>query len=141
MVEHMEQGGGQRERRRPIDAVGLERQRKAEPDEDDPDILHRVIGQQPLEIVLHQRVEHAEHGRDAAEREHDAGWATSRLAEQIEDDAHEAIDGDLGHHAANQGGDMARRGRVGERQPDMQRHETGLRSGADQREHQRQGLR
>ena len=58
------------------------------------------------------------------------------VSEQIEHDADEAVDGDLGHHAAHQRRDMARRGRMGERQPDMQRHEAGLGAGADQREDQ-----
>ena len=55
-------------------------------------------------------------------------------AEQIEDDADEAVDRDLGHHAAHQRRDVARRGRMGERQPDVQRHEAGLRAGAEQRQ-------
>ena len=61
------------------------------------------------------------------------------VAEQIEDDAHEAVDRDLGHDAAHQRRDVARRGRMGERQPDMQRHEAGLRAGAEQHqtEHER----
>ena len=59
-------------------------------------------------------------------------------AEQIEDDADEAVDRDLGHHAAHQRRDVARRGRMGERQPDMQRHQAGLRAGAEQHEDQHQ---
>ena len=59
-------------------------------------------------------------------------------AGEIEHDAHEAVDGDLGHHAAHQRRDMARRRRMGERQPDMKRHEAGFGAGADQSEDQRQ---
>ena len=116
-------------------AVGLEGERQAEADEDDADVLDRVIGEQALQIVLHQRVEHAEHGGDAAEHQHDHARPPGRRAEQVEDDADEAVDRDLGHHAAHQRRDVARRGRMGERQPDMQRHEAGLRAGAEQ--HQR----
>ena len=61
MIEDVQQGGGERERRREQHAVRLEGEREAEPDEDDADVLHRVIGEQPLEIVLHQRIEHAHH--------------------------------------------------------------------------------
>ena len=61
-----------------------------------------------------------------------------RRAEQVEGDAHEAVDRDLGHHAAHQRRDVARRGGMRERQPGVQRHDAGLRSGADQRQHQRQ---
>ena len=52
--------------------------------------------------------------------------------EEVEHDAHEGVDRDLGHDAAQQARDVARRRRVGERQPGMQRHETRLRAGADQ---------
>ena len=55
---------------------------------------------------------------------------------QIEHDAHEGIDRDLGHDAAEQTGDMARRRGMGERQPSMERHETRLRAGADQNENE-----
>ena len=67
----MEQRGGQRERRRPLHVVRLECEREAEADEDDADILDRVIGEQALEVVLHQCIEHAEYGGDAAEEQHD----------------------------------------------------------------------
>ena len=97
-----------------------------------------LIGEQPLEIVLHQRIEHAHHRGDAAEREHHHAPPPGRRAEQIEHDADEAVDRDLGHHAAHQRRDMAGRGRMRERQPDMQRHQAGLRAGADQREDQHQ---
>ena len=132
MVEDVQEAGGERERRRQRHAVGLERERKAEPDEDDPDVLHRVVREQPLEVVLHERVEHAHDGGDAAEREHHHAPPPGGRAEQIEDDAHEAVDGDLGHHAAHQRRDVARRRRMRERQPDMQRHEAGFGAGADQ---------
>ena len=42
MVEHVEQRRGQRERRGRRHAVGEERQRQAEADEDDADVLDRV---------------------------------------------------------------------------------------------------
>ena len=43
VVEHVQEPGGERERRRRHHAEGLEGERKAEPDEDDPDVLDRVI--------------------------------------------------------------------------------------------------
>ena len=117
-------------------AIRLKGQRQPKPDEDNADILHRVVGEQPLEIVLHERVEHAHRRGDAAKREHHHAPPPGRRAEQVEDDAHEAVDGDFGHHAAHQGRDMAWRRRVRERQPDMQRHKPGLGSGAEQRENE-----
>ena len=73
-----------------------------------------------------------------AERDHDDAPPPGRRADEIEDDADEAVDRDLGHHAAHQGRDVARRCRVGERQPDVQRHQPGLRAGAEQDEDQDQ---
>ena len=54
----------------PVHAIRLECERKPEADEDDADILDRVIGEQALQIVLHQRVEHADDAGDAAEHKH-----------------------------------------------------------------------
>ena len=45
-----------------------ERQREAQADEDDADVLDRAVGEQALEVALHQRVQHAQHRRDAAEQ-------------------------------------------------------------------------
>ena len=71
-------------------------------------------------------------------REHHHAPPPVRRPEQVEHDADEAVDRDLGHHAAHQRGDMAGRGRMRERQPGMQRHHAGLRAGADERKHQHQ---
>ena len=59
MIEDVKQCGGQRQRRGEQHAVRLEGERETEADEDDADVLDRVIGEQALEIVLHQRIEHA----------------------------------------------------------------------------------
>ena len=64
MIEHMQQAGGERERSRPCHAVCLEGEREAEADENDPDVFHGVIREQPLEVVLHECVKHA-HDRGA----------------------------------------------------------------------------
>ena len=54
VVEDVEQRRGHRQRRRQRHVLGLEGQGEAQPDEDDPDILHRAEGQHALEILLHQ---------------------------------------------------------------------------------------
>ena len=72
----------------------------------------------------------------AADGEHHHAPPDGRRPEQIEGDADEGIDRDLGHHAAHQRRDMARGGGMGERQPDVQRNEAGFRSRADQRENE-----
>ena len=82
--------------------------------------------------MLHQSVEHAHHAGDASQRQHQHAPPPFRVAKQVEHDADEGVDCDLGHDAAEQAGDMARGRGMGERQPGMQRHEARLRTGADQ---------
>jgi hypothetical protein len=65
VVEDVQQRRRESESSRPAEAVDLKSKREPEADEDDADILHRVIGKQPLQIVLHQRVEHAHDAGDA----------------------------------------------------------------------------
>ena len=138
MIEYVQQCGGERQSGGPAHSISLERKTQTEPDENDADILHSVIGEQSLQVVLHQGVEHAEHAGEPGEREHNHAPPPCRLAEEIEDDPHEAVDGDFRHHPAHQRGNMAGRGRMGERQPDMQRHKPCLGARAEQRKTQRQ---
>ena len=56
--------------------------------------------------------------------------------EQVEGDAHETVHRNLRHHPAHQGRYVARRGRMGKRQPDVQRDQSGLGSGPDQGQRQ-----
>src|SRR5207237_261674 len=65
VIEHVEDGRGQRKGGRGLQPARLEGEREPEPDEDDSDVLDRVIGEQALEVMLHERVEHAEEGGDS----------------------------------------------------------------------------
>src|SRR5690242_21691184 len=67
MVEYVKQAGGERERGCAIHPVRLEGKRKSEPDENDADVFDRVIGEQPLEVVLHKRVKHTHDRGNASE--------------------------------------------------------------------------
>src|SRR5262249_940037 len=78
-------------------------------DENDPDVLNRVIREQPLEVVLHQCVKHAHHRGDSAERQHQHAPPPGGRADEVEYDAHEAVDGDFRHDPAHQRRDVARR--------------------------------
>ena len=71
VIEDMEQGSAQRQRRRPGQAIGREGEGEAEPDEDDADVLDRAVGEHALQVDLHQRVEHAEHRRDGRRQRSD----------------------------------------------------------------------
>ena len=69
MVEHVQQARRQGQRRGRRHAERLERQREPESDIDDADVLDRVVGEQALEVVLHQGVDHAEQGGAGADRQ------------------------------------------------------------------------
>ena len=134
VVERVEQRGGQGEGGARVEAGGAERQRQAEADEHDADIFDGRVGEQALQVALHQRVQDAEDGGDRRPSASTIVPAHHVGAQQIEDDADEAVDRDFGHHAAHQRRDVAGRGGVRQRQPDVQRHKPGFRSGSDQRE-------
>ena len=138
VIENVKQRGRQRERGGGRHVVRRKGERETEPNEDDADILHRVVGEQALEVVLHQCAEHAERAGDPGKGDHDHTPPPRGRAIEVKDDADEAIDGDLGHHAAHQRRYMARRRRMGERKPDVQRNEPRLRAGADEHQDQNQ---
>ena len=60
MVEDVEQRGSQRQRRSRRHSIRAKGKCQAETDEDNADVLDRVIGEKPFEIVLHQSVEHTQ---------------------------------------------------------------------------------
>ena len=47
--------------------IGHPQRPRADAEQDDPDVLDAVVGEEPLEVVLRERPEHAEHARDHAE--------------------------------------------------------------------------
>ena len=101
VIEDMEQRGCQCQRRGPGHSVCLEGERQSQADEDDTDVFDSVIGEQALQIVLHQRIEHAERRSNPPKHQHHHAPPPGRRAKKIEDDADEAVDRDLGHHATH----------------------------------------
>ena len=84
--------------------------------------------------MLHQGLNHSHHRRDAADHQHHPAAPPGQRSVQVEGDADEAVDGDLGHHPAHQRRNPAGRGRMGQRQPDVKRNDARLAPGADQRQ-------
>ena len=138
VIENVEQRGCQRKRCGSRHIVRRKSERKTEADEDDPNVLDRVVGEQSLEVVLHQGAEHAEHARRSSERDHDDAPPPGRRPVEVEDDADEAVDRDLGHYPAHQRRDVAWCSGVSEGKPDMQRHKPCLRTGAQENQDQDQ---
>ena len=109
------------------------------PHQDDADVLHRVVGEQPLEIVLGQRKQHPEHCRAGTEDQHHIAPPELAGAEEIDADPQDAKETQLHHDAGHQRRDMGRRNGLGHRQPAVQRHETGAQAKAAEAEQEHQG--
>ncbi len=138
VVQRMDQPCGQRQRRQCGHAVGPEGQRQTEGRENDADVLDRGIGQHPLAVAVHIGKENTHHRRHRAYHDHRGAHPPGDRAEEVEGDAHEAVDRDFGHHTAHKRRDMTRCGRMRHRQPDMERNQARLRSRADHHHGQNQ---
>ncbi len=84
-----------------------------------------------LQIALDDGIEDADQGAQRAKQHDDPAPPPDGAADEIEEHAQKRVDRDLGHDAAHQRRDVARRGRMGERQPGVQGHEPGLGAGAE----------
>ncbi len=121
MIENVEQCRRECERRCQLKAVGLERQREAKAHEDDADVLDRAVGEKAFDVLFHHGVQNSRDGGDAAKEEHDHARRPGRRPQQVEYDADETVDRDLGHDAAHQRRNVAGSRRMRERQPNVQR--------------------
>jgi len=141
VVEGVEQGPGQTAERHEVVARGLAQRRDAHAEQDDADVLDRGVGQQPLDVVLQRGEDHAPHARNDAQGQQEvARRAQHGQVAQRRDDAQDAVDARLDHHARHEGRDVRRGRRVRLREPDVQREHAGLHAEARQEdEQQRQG--
>ena len=126
MIETVEQCCRHRHGSRRSEPGGLESQRKAKAHEDDADVLDRRIGKHTFQIIIKHGVKKTEHCRRGAQKQEGQGPPPDRRSQEVEDDADDAVDRDLGHDAAHQGGDMAGSCRMGKWQPGVQRCDAGL---------------
>ena len=106
----------------------------AETEEDDADVLDAVIRQEALEIVLHERIQHAQHRREPSQRDDEHAPREPRHTKAECADAHDSVDAGLDEHAGHQRGNAARRGRMRLRQPDVQRNDARLHAEAEEEE-------
>ena len=123
----MQERGTQSERGPGVSAAGPQDQAGAEPEHDDPNVLDRVQRQQPLQVVLEERVDDPSDGGEHADGEHQHAEPDRENADPLDKHAHEPVQRDLDHHTAHQRRNRRRSDRVSARQPDMQRHHAGLR--------------
>ena len=85
-----------------------------------------MIGQQPFEVVFHQRVEHTQHRRNGANGQDRHAPPQRRRAKKLKTDACQPEDARLDEDPGHQRRDVAGRDRMGRRQPDMERDDAGL---------------
>ena len=137
VVERVVERRDQAERARRRVAEAEEHHRHAQAEQDDADVLHRVIREQPFQVVLHQGVEHAEERGAGADQEHREPPLPAQRADQVVDHAHHAVDRGLDHHPAHQRRDRRGRGRMRLGQPGVQRDHSRLCAEADECQHER----
>ena len=88
--------------------------------QDDPDIFHTVIGQQPLEIMLGQGKKNAQNtGNNTGHNQYHS--PTVDRSTKQEHCPKDPVNTHFNHHPGHIGGDMTGRGRMGLGQPDMNR--------------------
>jgi hypothetical protein len=133
VIDRVQEGGRQRERRPFVRTPCPQQQAGADTEQDDADVLDRVEREQPLELVLEDRVDDACDRRNAADGEDKDAVPRRQLAEPLDEDADETVDGHLDHHAAHQRGHMCGRDRMCARQPRVQGHHARLRPESDDR--------
>ncbi len=137
MVEHVQQSAAKAEDRQRRNLPGQSQNSGSQAKGDDPDVFHAVIGQQPLQVMLRQGKEHsADPGNDAHDHQnpaHPHAWLSKQ-----EQGAKQAVDARFDHHAGHQGGNVAGRGGMGFRQPDVEGDEARLDAESKQRQPKKQ---
>ena len=78
-----------------------ENHRRAKPNQDDPDVLDAVVRQQALQIVLHQRIQHAQQRRQHARSQDQDSRPRRRRVEEIEEYQRHPVDAGLDHDAGH----------------------------------------
>ena len=98
----------------------------AKTEQDDPDVLDAGIRKEPLEIVLHERIQDAEQRREPSQRQNDHAPREPGHAQTERTDADDSVDAGLDQHAGHQRRNTGRRRRVGIRQPHVERDDARL---------------
>ena len=106
-----------------LDALHIERE---DAKDDDAHMADADVGQQPLEVLRHQRFECEVENADDGENRDQRRELVRRVGEERQAEAHEAIDAGLGHHARDQHDHCRRSLAVGVRHPTVEREEPSL---------------
>jgi len=132
VVEGVVEAGEQQEgAERPL-PIGGEDHAAAERGHDDADVLDARVGEEALEVALHQPVQDSEHRREDAEGHRQQAPPGRAAALEFEAEERDPENAELDHKPGEEGGAVGGRGRVRLRQPDVQRDEAGLEAEAHQ---------
>ena len=126
MIERVQECGSQGDRGPRVGAPGTKEQTGPKTEHDDPDVLDRVEGEQPLQVVLKQRVGDTADSRESAEGQHQHTEPDRQRPEPIDEHANKAVNRHLDHHAAHQRRRRCRCDRVCKREPTVHRHQPRL---------------
>ncbi len=100
VIERVIQPRDQSQRRGDRVSAAEKNHREPDADQDNADVLDRMVREQALQIVLHQREQHAEQRSRRAEQKHGQAPLPADAADEIVDHAHHAINCRLQHHTA-----------------------------------------
>ncbi len=133
VVPDVQQGAAQAEDDPVRPAQRSPEQGQAEAHDDDADVLDTVVGQEALQVVLADGEGDAKDAGNRAQPQDGPTPFHRRIREQG-GHPHQAVNAHLDEDARHDGGNMAGRGRVGAGQPNVQRHDAGLQTEADERQ-------
>ena len=135
VIQDVQQGAGESQQRHDGQAIGQPQESHTQSERNDPDVLDTMVSQQPLEVVLSQREEHAEDAGHDTDR-HQRPTPPRRHVAEKRQRAQEPVNARLDHHAAHHGRHVRGRGGMRLRQPDVHGNETGLRAETDDGQHE-----
>ena len=138
VVENVEKSGGKADDGEQRHRFGEPQHADPDAEQNDPDILDAVIGEQALEIMLRQGEQHAEHPARPAHGDQQPAPPWLGRPENGQD-PDQPVNADLDHRSRHQCRGMAGRDRVRFRQPDMRRDDAGLCAKADQGQNEHGG--
>jgi hypothetical protein len=103
---------------------------------DHADVLDTRVGEEVLQVALHQGVKDPEHGRDGTEGHREDPPPGRAATLDLEGEERYPEHAQLEHESGEEGGAVGRPGRMGLGTPDVQGDEAGLEAEADEREHE-----
>ena len=126
VVDGVIQPGQERQRGEHRMAAVQKHQRRAQAHQDDANVFDAVIRQQTLEVMFHERVEHAQYGGNDSDGQDRNAPPVRWGPEKVEEHASHSVNARLDQHAGHERRNVAGGHRMSSGQPNVQRHDSGL---------------